>query len=154
MHSSCFVRKNKTLRASFLGATSIMDMLEANYRIWCAQNNVPLDDSPLATEEDDAMEVDEHGGEDEDEWNGIDADDDKADDVPAFFREESGLKSELGSASGRRKKRRTRVSELVREKVRKVLEDTQLSDKRARLCEEGDFLKLLWRFNESGIHFS
>jgi len=42
----------------------------------------------------------------------------------------------------------------VREKVRKVLEDdTALAEKRARLCDEGDFLKLLYAFNLEGIHF-
>ena len=48
-----------------------------------------------------------------------------------------------------------RVAELVREKVRRVLEDvTELADRRARLCDEGDFLKLLYAFNQEGIHFN
>ena len=57
--------------------------------------------------------------------------------------------------NGVNRKKKGRLSELVREKVRKVLEDeTQLADKRARLCDEGDFLKLLYSFNQEGIHFS
>ena len=40
-------------------------------------------------------------------------------------------------------KKKGKVSELVREKIRKVLEDqTELAEKRARLCDEGDFLKM------------
>ncbi|EHA23625.1 hypothetical protein ASPNIDRAFT_47196 [Aspergillus niger ATCC 1015] len=75
-----FVRKNKTIRSSFLGKSTVMDMLEANYRTWCAQNDIP---------------------------------------------------------------------------VRQVLEDeTRLADKRARMCDENDFLKLLWAFNQKGFHFS
>jgi 18S rRNA (adenine1779-N6/adenine1780-N6)-dimethyltransferase len=36
-----------------------------------------------------------------------------------------------------------------------VLEDkTGLADKRARMCDEGDFLKLLWELNREGVHFS
>ena len=43
---------------------------------------------------------------------------------------------------------------LVREKVRLVLEDkTSLADKRARTCDEADFLNLLYLFNEEGIRF-
>jgi len=33
-------------------------------------------------------------------------------------------------------------------------EDTKLGDKRARTCDESDFLKLLWAFNQKGIHFT
>ena len=161
---SCFVRKNKTLRSSFLGTTSVMDLLEANFRTWCAQNDVTVDDSPLDTtqeEGENAMEVEETGNEgDEDVWNGIE-DEEEGDDVSAFFKEESELKAKLGAAAaaaaaGRKgRKRKGRVSELVRAKVVKILEvDTQLSDQRARMLGEGDFLQLLWRFNEAGIHFS
>lgn len=35
----CFVRKNKTLRASFLHK-SILRMLEANYKVWCQEQGV------------------------------------------------------------------------------------------------------------------
>ncbi|PTB68652.1 dimethyladenosine transferase-like protein [Trichoderma citrinoviride] len=92
----CFVRKNKTLRASWLGTKEVLAMVERNYRTWCAMNGVPIDES---------------------------------------------LK--------------TRVAELVREKIRKVLEDvTELADKRASKCDENDFLRMLFAFNEEGIHFS
>ena len=149
-----FVRKNKTLRASFFGTTSVMDLLEANYRTWCAQNDIPVEEGPVTEVENDGMELEEDfGGEDEQEWDGfMDVDDD---DVPDFFKEEMDLreKQQNGKRSKRRKK--GKVAELVREKVRRVLEDkTDLADKRARVCDEGDFLKLLWEFNQEGIHFS
>jgi 18S rRNA (adenine1779-N6/adenine1780-N6)-dimethyltransferase len=92
---------------------------------------------------------------DDDEFTGF-SDPDEADNdtLPEFFlrlREEQRKKGE----KGRDRKRKGRLSELVREKVRRVLEvETKLADKRARLCDEGDFLKLLYSFNQEGIHFS
>ena len=149
-----FVRKNKTLRASFFGTTSVMDLLEANYRTWCAQNDVPVEEGPEMEKGGEEMEIDE-AGEDEDEemWNGIEDMDE--DDVPAFFKEEADAKAALANGRGSKRRRKGKVAELVREKVRKVLEDvTELANKRARACDEGDFLKLLWAFNQEGIHFS
>ncbi|KAF2768876.1 rRNA adenine dimethylase [Teratosphaeria nubilosa] len=92
-----FVRKNRVLRSAFLATSSVMDMLESNYRTFCAQNEIALDDGP----------------------------------------------------------KKGKIAEMVRAKVKKVLEvDTELADRRARLCDEGDFLKLLYAFNQEGIHFS
>lgn len=155
-----FVRKNKTLRASFFGTTSVMDLLESNYRTWCAQNSVAVDDGPLKEHADDPIDTEDNGdaeiygsdGGDEDAWNGImDVDDDN---IPSFFKDEANL--EAKQAHGKRSKRRKKgkVAELIREKVRRVLEDkTGLAEARARSCDEGDFLKLLWAFNQEGIHF-
>ncbi|EXJ82673.1 16S rRNA (-N6/-N6)-dimethyltransferase [Capronia epimyces CBS 606.96] len=153
----CFVRKNKTMRANFLGTTSIMNILEANYRTWCAQNDVALEEGP-AEDDSSLMEVENSqsmaadADADADDWDGfmdVDADDD---DLPAFFKDQQS--SLLKSAKGSNRKRKGKVAELVREKVRSVLEDkTQLADKRARTCDEADFLKLLWSFNKEGIHF-
>ncbi|MCJ1399395.1 Dimethyladenosine transferase [Xylographa trunciseda] len=150
-----FVRKNKTLRASFFGTTSVMDMLESNYRTWCAQNEVVVEEG-LEEEEDggDVMEVDEEVrlGEEDDDWNGIDVEDD---DIPAFFKEDTDLTAKQLNGRLSKRRRKGKVAELIREKVRKVLEDvTDLAEKRARACEEGDFLKLLWAFNQEGIHFN
>lgn len=145
-----FVRKNKTLRAGFLGTSSVLDLLERNYRVYCAQNEIVLDDSPLGKDE----EMDDAGDE-EDEWEGI-MDVDDEDEVPHYFKEEQAKKAQQRheKLNGTRKKKRGRVAKLVREKVRKVLEDdTELADKRARMCDEGDFLKLLYAFNLEGIHF-
>ena len=164
----CFVRKNRTLRAGFLGTSTVIEMLEANYRTWCAQNNIAVEEGPPEAEVGTEVEMDaaiggspyedaeEVGGEEEqkEEWDGImDVDDP---DIPSFFKDELDEKTRLLNVkSGSKRKRKGKVAELVREKVRKVLEDeTELADKRARMCDEGDFLKLLWAFNKEGIHFS
>jgi 18S rRNA (adenine1779-N6/adenine1780-N6)-dimethyltransferase len=148
-----FVRKNKTLRASFFGTSSVMDLLETNYRTWCAQNDIPVEDGPA--DENDNVDMDTGESQiGEKEWDGI-MDVDEEDDVPDFFKEQenSRVQEALKNKSSRKKK--GKVAELVREKVRQVLEDeTGLADKRARMCDEGDFLKLLWAFNQKGIHFS
>lgn len=153
----CFVRKNKTLRANFLGTTSIMNMLEANYRTWCAQNDIPVEDGP-SDDPSSLMDLENpHAArpDDDDELDGggmmdVDSDNDD-DDLPAFFKQTQQSSNNVKSSS---RKKRGKVAELVREKVRGVLEDkTQLADKRARMCDEGDFLKLLWSFNQEGIHF-
>ena len=152
----CFVRKNKTLRAGFLGMSSVMQMLEGNWKTWCAQNDIPVEDGPVENgemEDGDAggMEVDDV---EEDEWNGI-MDVDDEDDLPDFFKEERDRKDREKHKSNPNRKKKGKVAELVREKVRKVLEDeTQLADKRARMCDQGDFLNLLYEFNQVGIHFS
>ena len=146
------MRKNKTLRASFLGTNSTMDILEANYRTWCAQNGVVLDDGPSTTEGEDAtdaMEIDVE----EEAWNGFD--DEEEDELPDFFKEQSAMKTKMASASGAKRKKRGKVREKVWELVRKVLEDdTKLGERRSRTCDEKDFLSLLWAFNQEGIHFS
>ena len=145
----CFVRKNKTLRASFLGTKEVLSMMERNYRTWCAMNGVAVDDSLVEGGQDD-MEMEEPEADAEDGNDGgmdIDGDDD---DTPDFFKQ---LSSAVPKTKSKRKK--TKVAELVREKIRKVLEDvTELADKRAGKCDENDFLRLLFAFNEEGIHFS
>ncbi|KAH7115275.1 S-adenosyl-L-methionine-dependent methyltransferase [Dendryphion nanum] len=147
-----FVRKNRTLRAAFLGTQSVIDLLTRNWRVWCAQNNIPIDESPEEAE-DVGMEIDPIPA--EDEWNGFsdpeDGEGDGDDELPDFFKQEKVTKK----VNGANRKRRGKVTELVREKLRRVLEDeTQLADKRGRLCDEGDFLRLLYAFNQEGIHFS
>jgi len=143
----CFVRKNKTLRASFLGTTSVIDLLESNYRTWCAQNDIPVEDGPPSTGEA-LMEVDDPPVDEAEDIDGLmDMDEE---DIPEFFKTSAPAVAKTPS-----RKRRTKVTELVREKVRVILEDkTGLADKRARMCDEGDFLKLLWTFNQEGIHFN
>jgi len=152
----CFVRKNKTLRANFLGTTSVMNLLENNYRTWCAQNNIAVEDGPVGDALLEVKNVPPDQAEDgqEEEWDGfmdVDDDHDEEEDLPDFFKEQAS--SRPATTTGR--KRRGKVAELVRDKVRSVLEDrTMLADKRARMCDEADFLKLLWNFNQEGIHFS
>lgn len=144
-----------------------MDMLEANYRTWCAQNDVKVEDGPVE-EGEGAMDIADENMEEEIEWNGImDVDEDdigeevdgeegEDDDMPAFFKEEQGMMQKSNAVkSGSKRRKKGKVAELIREKVRRILGDeTELADRRARSCDEGDFLKLLWAFNKEGIHFS
>lgn len=146
-----FVRKNKTLRASFIGTPSIMNILESNYRTWCAQNDIPVEDGPAEDADGDAMDMGQEQATEEDPDEAMEMDDD---DVPDFFKEETNNRLQEALKKPSRKKR-GKVAELVREKVRQVLEDeTGLADRRARMCDENDFLKMLWAFNQKGIHFS
>ncbi|KAI9812606.1 MAG: Dimethyladenosine transferase [Pycnora praestabilis] len=145
-----FVRKNKTIRASFFGTTSVMDMLESNYRTWCAQHNEMIEDGPTEGANEELMDVD--GEPDVADEQDMDEDGD----LPAFFKEEADLKvKQLKGGKKTKQRNRGKVAELIREKVRRVLEDqTELADKRARSCDEGDFLKLLLAFNNERIHFN
>ncbi|KAK5115476.1 hypothetical protein LTR62_001135 [Meristemomyces frigidus] len=147
-----FVRKNRVLRAEFLGTVSVMEMLESNYRTFCAQNDIAVDDGPSDTVVPEAtMDID---GGTEDNEHDEDMEVDEDDDLPDFFKEERDRKESRAKENPNRK-RKGKVAELVRAKVKKVLEeDTGLADKRARLCDEGDFLRLLYAFNQEGIHFS
>ncbi|KND89582.1 Dimethyladenosine transferase [Tolypocladium ophioglossoides CBS 100239] len=144
----CFVRKNKTLRASWLGTKEVLAMVERNYRTWCAMNGVPIDESLVEDDGEEEMEVEDNGPADNED---MDVDDE---DAPDFFKE---LRNSAASSAPKTKSKRkkTKVAELVREKIRKVLEDvTDLADKRSGKCDENDFLRLLFAFNEEGIHFS
>ena len=163
----CFVRKNRTLRAGFLGTSKVMEGLEAGYRTWCAEKGVPLEEEPMeetvndsipSTDGEVAMDMDDERDEDQEneeaeEWGGImDVDDD--DDIPDYFKVQDSGSSDRVNGTNPKRKKKGKTSELVREKVRRVLEDkTDLADKRARMCDEADFLKLLWEFNQEGIHF-
>ena len=176
------MRKNRVLRAGFLGTSSVMDMLEANWRTFCAQMGVDVEDGPAVEEEMEekngggggAMMVDdnlpengideeaeaeaENDKNEETEWAGImDIDDDT--NTPPFFHDnelnEQAKKINNRANNPKRKRGKGKVAQLVREKVLRVLEvETALADKRARMCDEGDFLRLLWAFNKEGIHFS
>ncbi|PFH56883.1 hypothetical protein XA68_15822 [Ophiocordyceps unilateralis] len=138
----CFVRKNKTLRASWLGTKEVLAMVERNYRTWCALNGVSVDET-LDDDNDVDMYVDPVADNDMD----VDVD---ADDVPDFFQSMPPAPPKTKS-----KRQRTKVASLVRDKIRKVLEDvTGLADQRAGKCDENDFLRLLLAFNQEGIHFS
>ncbi|KAI1102115.1 rRNA adenine dimethylase [Jackrogersella minutella] len=153
----CFNRRNKTLRASWLGNKEVLAMLERNYRLWCATNDILVDDTVLDEDDEaDDMAVDENvpsSAGDEGEWGGIMDVDGADDNTPSFFQELKAAGAEIPKTKSKRKK--TRVALLIKEKVRKVLEDvTELADKRSGKCDENDFLRLLAAFNAEGIHFS
>ena len=156
-----FVRKNRTLRASFLGTSTVLELLEGNWRTWCAVNGVEVEEGEGAEGmdvEEGRQEVDDEVEEEEEEWGGFMDVDEEEEDVPELLKEgNDGLlgTNRAGAGKGGKRKRKGRVAELVREKVRKVLEDeTGLADRRAGKCDEGDFLRLLWAMNKEGIHFS
>lgn len=154
----CFNRKNKTLRASWF-TKEVLAIVEKNYRIYCAMNNIPIEEGVVeGGDEDDDMDIDDNaGGRDADVadegWGGImDVDDD---DTPEFFKEMNKSAAANQPAKTPSKRKKTKMGEIVREKIRKVLEDiTELADKRASKCDENDFLKLLFAFNSEGIHFA
>lgn len=155
----CFGRKNRTLRAGWLGTRKVLEWVEGCWRGWCALNDVPVDEDGGGGEGG-VIEVEEAGGdgvgvEEEDPEEIMNVDDaggDGDEDLPDFFTPE---RDEVNGASGSKRKKKGKVSELVREKVRKVLEDdTDLADRRARTLDQNDFLRLLLCFNNEGIHFN
>jgi len=166
----CFVRKNRTMRASWLGTKEVLALVERNYRVWCAMNDVPLDDSSLPPQtgpshpDEEDMDIDPLPTNEEEEWNGLsDTENPRGgggeemeemdEEVPSFFKELQNASKAMPKTVS--KKPKTRVAELIKEKIRRVLEDvTELADKRAGKCDENDFLRLLFAFNEEGIHFS
>ena len=133
------------MRASWLGTKEVLGMVERNYRVYCAMNSIPLDETEIG--EDEQMDTDEGLGpaDEEEEWGG----------TPSFFKEEAARIAREQPVKTKSKRKKTRVAELVREKIRKVLEDvTELADKRSGKCDENDFLKLLYAFNQEDIHFA
>lgn len=144
----CFVRKNRTLRSSFLGTESVLAMLESNYRTFCAQNDILLEDGPSESGQGE-VEMVAADEEEQDLEMDMDVELEDEDDMPDFF------KTQKKPAQKVSRKRKGKVAELVRSKVEKVLlTDTKLAERRARMCDEGDFLALLYAFNQEGIHFS
>ncbi|KXH54443.1 dimethyladenosine transferase [Colletotrichum salicis] len=146
----CFNRKNRTMRASWLGTKEVLQMLEKNYRTWAALNNVPLDDSLVEDDEDDAMEMDDDadaGGNDDEDVEPMD------DDTPEFFKELNATAAKVPEKT-KSKRKKTKVAALVRSKIERALESTELMEKRSRMCDETDFLKLLSALNSEGIHFA
>ncbi|CUS13695.1 unnamed protein product [Tuber aestivum] len=124
-----FVRKNKTIAAGFK-SSAVMALVEKNYRTWCAANNVKLEG------DDGEAHLVDIGDKDEMEVSG-----DEMGDV-------KGIKTKAGKRS------RSKVGEKVKGLVETVLSETELREKRAGKCDEADFLRLLYAFNQQGIHFS
>ncbi|KAK3377700.1 S-adenosyl-L-methionine-dependent methyltransferase [Podospora didyma] len=151
-----FNRKNKTLRASF-APKEVLSLCERNYKVYCSINNIPIDESIVeeaAGEDTAAMDVDmDVDGDDEAGGDGGlgNDDDDDDDDMPTFFKELGAVDEEAKTPSRNPK---TKVAAVVRAKIDKVLAGTDLADKRARMCDQNDFLKLLIAFHAEGIHFS
>ncbi|KAI0907430.1 dimethyladenosine transferase-like protein [Ustulina deusta] len=142
----CFNRRNKVLRSLFLGNKEVLKLVETNYRLYCATNDIPIDEGLVDDAgEDEEMEVDEN---DNDASMDIDGDDD----MPSFFG--AARNPDEGVLSKKAPHKKTRIAVLVKEKVRKVLEETELAGSRSAKMHENDFLRLLAAFNAEGIHFS
>jgi 18S rRNA (adenine1779-N6/adenine1780-N6)-dimethyltransferase len=131
----CFNRSNKTLRASWLGSKKVLAMCEQNFKVWSSLNNVenPTKDSQDPVDISNSTQ----GFPSEEEWeNNVGMDDDDP-------------------AEPQSVNKTPEMAQLVREKIRMVLEvSTELADKRARQCDQSDFLRLLYAFNQEGIHFA
>ena len=126
--------------------------LAQNYKVYCSLNNIaidetiienaPVDDVNMEMEvDDDDDEADptaQDGEEAGEDWGGIDDDDE---DMPVFFKELNDDSAKDIKTPSRNPK--SRVGLVVRAKVEKVLATTGLADKRARMCDQNDFLKLL-----------
>ncbi|EGS18354.1 dimethyladenosine transferase-like protein [Thermochaetoides thermophila DSM 1495] len=142
-----FNRKNKTLRAAF--------SIKENYKVYCTLHNIPLDESVLSDPSLTAdMDVDMDANSDTDNDNDGDAMEEDDDDMPTFFKEVKEAEAAKEAAKTPSKNPKSKVALIVRAKINKVLTKTGLANKRARQCDQNDFLKLLLAFHEEGIHFS
>lgn len=133
-----------------------------NYKVYCTLHNIPIDETIAqdATAEDantagrdmdmdldDEPHKDNAGDGDGEEWAGIGDDDqaeeDEGEELPAFFKEMQDAETAKEAAKTPSRNPKSRVALVVRAKVTKVLNSTGLADKRARQCDQNDFLKLL-----------
>ncbi|KAK3325803.1 S-adenosyl-L-methionine-dependent methyltransferase [Apodospora peruviana] len=146
-----FNRKNKTLRAGF-NQKEVLAMCERNYKVYCSLNNIAIDETvdDASVKDVTSMEMELDGDEDGGDDDGMDEDDE---DMPVFFKEVEDSSAAKDTKTPSRHPK-SRVALVVRAKVEKVLTGTDLADKRARQCDQTDFLKLLLAFHEEGIHFS
>ena len=118
-----------------------------NYKMYCSLNNIPIDESIAESSEDtagDAMDVEmnvdaDDATEEEGGGDGI-VDEDEDEDMPTFFKESAQAAKDAKTPSRNPK---SRIALAVRAKINKVLEGTKLGEKRARQCDQNDFLKLL-----------
>ncbi|KAK0720922.1 S-adenosyl-L-methionine-dependent methyltransferase [Lasiosphaeris hirsuta] len=148
-----FNRKNKTLRASF-APKEILSLCERNYKVYCALNNIPIGESAAeGAIDDEIMDVDadmDVDGNDDDVQIDDAEEEDEEEDMPTFFKEANDTKDEKTPSRNPKSK----VAVVVRAKINKILESTDLADKRSRQCDQNDFLRLLLAFHEEGIHFA
>ncbi|KAM7218715.1 Dimethyladenosine transferase [Rhypophila decipiens] len=153
-----FNRKNKTLRAGF-NQKEVLSMCERNYKVYCSLNNIEIDESilenaPVLPEGDVNMDMDVDGDDEAANEEGDGMDEDEEEEMPEFFKEANEQQSAAKDAKTPSRNPKSKVALVVRTKVEKVLASTGLADKRARQCDQNDFLKLLLAFHDEGIHFS
>lgn len=116
-----------------------------NYKIYCGLHNIPIDESIADTISADDMDVDmdDNADNDDEEAAGAGMDEDDDEDMPTFFKElkDAEAAKEAGKTPSRNPK--SKVALVVKAKVSKVLTSTSLGEKRARQCDQNDFLKML-----------
>lgn len=119
------------------------------------------------------VEMDDDNEDNDNEENNDDEamEEDEDEDMPVFFKEQNDANAKDAKTPSKNPK--SKVALIVKAKLNKVLTSTGLADKRARQCDQNDFLKLLlgrffpgfpswWTtslipltaFHEEGIHFS
>ena len=160
----CFVRKNKTLRASWM-TPKVRAMIERNWITWASMypRNVAegdidfllgkeIPDQLCDVETDEEMDQATDAGEDND-------------DIFANVASNNGegsVRASRGSAVGDtalvtigvNRVPRAMITKLILLKIRRILDQTGLASGRAMKCDENDFLRLLHSCNAEGIHFS
>jgi 18S rRNA (adenine1779-N6/adenine1780-N6)-dimethyltransferase len=90
------------------------------------------------------MDNDDEDGDEEEVAGGVNQneDEDEDEDMPAFFKELNDADAKEASKTPSRNPK-SKVALVVKAKVNKVLTNTTLGEKRARQCDQNDFLKLL-----------
>jgi len=121
-----------------------------NYKIYCSLHNIPIDESiaDAATAAGDNMDVDMDGNDDDDNneveaGNEMEEDEDDDEDMPTFFKEMRDAEAAKDATKTPSKNPKSKIALVVKAKVNKVLTNTGLGEKRARQCDQNDFLKLL-----------
>lgn len=162
----CFMRKNKTLKATWTG-NKVRAMVEQNWITWATINTEAVSekdwkvlrgeesvDDQAAGEEADAM--DEDGDEDMGGGNVSGGDEPDAEEDNTTLRRLAGIKLNKGGfiTLGLTQVPRAVVAQLIAAKIRRVLDSTGLGSQRAAKCDETDFLHLLSAFNDEGLHFA
>jgi 18S rRNA (adenine1779-N6/adenine1780-N6)-dimethyltransferase len=160
----CFVRKNKTLRASWM-QTKVRALIERNWLTWAAMNPDKVTEADIdvllgKVVPEQMRDVDNLDDAIDQEMRDVD-DDDNED----MFGEEAASNDVAPVAGmgrgdtrpvniGAHQVPRNMVTKLIVVKIQRILDQTKLSNARAMKCDENDFLRLLHTSNLEGIHFS
>jgi 18S rRNA (adenine1779-N6/adenine1780-N6)-dimethyltransferase len=160
----CFMRKNKTLKATWTG-NKVRAMVEQNWITWASIHSEKIperdwrvlrgeEEADGAVGDDEMGDVAQEDDEDE-EMGGADADEDAEDDG-GTRRRLDGIKLNKGGSItlGLTQVPRATVARLILAKLKRVLDSTGLSGQRASKMDETDFLQLLSAFNDEGLHFA
>jgi 18S rRNA (adenine1779-N6/adenine1780-N6)-dimethyltransferase len=160
----CFVRKNKTLRASWM-TPKVRAMVERNWITWASmypQNVAEGDIDFLLGKEIPDQLCDVETDEEMDQATDAGEDNDDIFANVASNNSEGSVRASRGSAVsdtalvtiGVNRVPRAMITKLILLKIRRILDQTGLASGRAMKCDENDFLRLLHSCNAEGIHFS